>query len=222
VARLEQIRSSRLLGTGNVTMIDLTAEAWEQRYQEHRDRWDLGCPAPPLINLLASAQAPKPGQMAVLGCGSGQDALLFAAAGFDVIGFDFAPSAISRASATAKARKLNAQFRQRNIFALEPEFCHSFDYVLEHTCFCAIDVALRSQYVQVVKKLLRPQGQLIGLFYTHSRLDGPPFGVKPQTIVELFSPDFEILRFNTAKDSIARRKGEEHLAIFQLKSMFAK
>jgi methyl halide transferase len=50
-------------------MADLTAETWEQRYQKSQDRWDLGCPAPPLIDLLASAQAPKPGRIDVLGCG---------------------------------------------------------------------------------------------------------------------------------------------------------
>ncbi|MEG4403744.1 methyltransferase domain-containing protein [Microcoleus sp. MON2_D5] len=199
-------------------MIDLTTEAWENRYQEGRDHWDLGCPAPPFINLLASAQAPKPGRMAVLGCGSGQDAMLFSAAEFDVIGFDFAPSAIKRARTTAEARKLSAQFLQRNIFELEAEFLHSFDYVLEHTCFCTIDAMLRSQYVQVVKKLLRPNGQLIALFYTHSRLGGPPFGVKPQAILDSFSPCFDTILFKAAKDSIARRKGEEHLAIFQVKS----
>ncbi|HEY9627327.1 MAG TPA: methyltransferase domain-containing protein [Coleofasciculaceae cyanobacterium] len=198
-------------------MINLTAEAWEKRYQEDQDPWDLGCPAPPLINLLASAEAPKPGRMAVLGCGSGQDAMLFAAAGFDVIGFDFAPSAIERACNTAKDRKLNAQFLQRNIFELETKFLHSFDYVLEHTCFCAIDKMRRSHYVQVVKNLLCSNGQLIALFYTHRRLDGPPFGVKPQEILDLFTPDFDIALFKAAKDSIARRKGEEHLAIFQVR-----
>jgi len=197
-------------------MIDLNAEAWEKRYQENRDPWDLGCPAPPFINLLASVQAPKPGRMAVLGCGSGQDAMLFSTAGFDVIGFDFAPSAIARASSIAKARELNVKFLQRNIFELQAEFLHSFDYVLEHTCFCAIDPTLRSQYVQLVKNLLRPNGQLIALFFTHSRLDGPPFGVKPQEILDSFLPYFDIILFKAAKDSIASRKGEEHLAIFQV------
>jgi SAM-dependent methyltransferase len=85
-------------------MIDLTADTWGKRYREGQDRWDLGCPAPPLINLLASAQAPKAGKIAVLGCGSGQDAMLFSTAGFNVVGLDFAPSAIERARDTAKAR----------------------------------------------------------------------------------------------------------------------
>ena len=144
--------------------------------------------------------------------------MLFSTAGFNVVGFDFAPSAIERARATAKARELDVQFLQRNIFELEAEFLNSFDYVLEHTCFCTIDATLRPQYVQVVKKLLRPNGQLIALFFTHRRTSGPPFGIKPQAILDLFTPHFDVILFKVAKDSIANRKGEEHLAIFQVQS----
>jgi methyl halide transferase len=201
----------------NSIMDDLTAEAWEQKYQDSQERWNLGCPAPPFINLLVSDKVPKPGRMAVLGCGSGQDALLFSMAGFDVMGFDFAPSAINRASTVAKARELNAQFLQRNIFDLKTEFSHSFDYVLEHTCFCAINPTDRSQYVQVVRNLLRPHGQLIALFYTHSCSGGPPFGVRPQEIQDEFTPYFDTILFKPAKDSIDRRQGEEYLAIFQVR-----
>jgi methyl halide transferase len=197
---------------------NLLPETWEQRYQAGSDRWDLGCPAPPLINLLSSPQAPPTGRMAVLGCGSGQDAMLFSSQGFEVVGFDFAPTAISRASATAQARGLSAQFYQRNIFELEAPFQGSFDYVLEHTCFCAIDPSWRSRYVQVVKALLRPGGQLIALFYTSPSTGGPPFGTKPQAILDYFEPHFERRVFQPAPDSIARHQGKEHLAIFQRRS----
>lgn len=196
----------------------MTPDVWEQHYREGRDRWDLGCPAPPLVNLLASSEAPKPGRLAVLGCGSGQDAMLFAAAGFDVVAYDFAAIAIARARATAQVSGLTAQFLQRNIFELEPEFHHKFDYVLEHTCFCAIEPTLRPQYVQVVRQLLQPQGQLIALFFTHSRHNGPPFGSNPQQILDYFEPNFDCLMFKLAHDSIAQRQGEEHLAIFQVRS----
>ena len=198
-------------------MMDLTAKAWEQRYQEGRDRWNLGCPAPPFINLLTSANAPQPGKMAVLGCGKGHDALLFAESEFEVTGFDFASSAIVEANTIAKAREISAQFWQRDIFTLNYDFADCFDYVLEHTCFCAIDPVQRSQYVEVVKSILRPGGKLIGLFYTHNRPDGPPFGIKPQEVLDFFTPDFEPIVFQVAKNSIARRQGDEHLAIFQLK-----
>ena len=201
-------------------MSDLTPEAWDNRYQTQTDRWNLGCPAPPFVQLLDESHAPKPGRIAVLGCGSGQDAMLFAMAGFDVIGFDFAPSAIDRATVTARSRELqNIQFLQRNIFELEPEFNNHFDYVLEHTCFCAIDPVLRLDYVQIVKQLLKPNGTLIGLFYTHNRSGGPPFGVKPKEVLEYFKPDFKTIAFGKAEDSIDKRKGEEHLGIFQVRSV---
>ena len=198
-------------------MDNLTAQAWEDRYQSSGDRWNLGFPAPPFVSLLASNNAPQPGKLAVIGCGKGHDAFFFAESGFEVVGFDFAPSAIAEAAATAKAREIPALFLQRDIFTLDKEFASSFDYVLEHTCFCAIDPSLRSQYVEVVKSLLRPGGKLIALFYTHNRPDGPPFGIKPQKVLDYFAADFETILFQKAKDSIERRQGNEHLAIFQLK-----
>jgi methyl halide transferase len=196
--------------------MNLTPEAWEERYQTGQDPWNLGFPAPPLVDLLASA-ALSPGSVAVLGCGAGSDALLFAEAGFEVTGFDFATSAIDRAQQNARDRNLPARFLQRDIFALPAEFPQQFDYVVEHTCFCAIDVTLRADYVRVVKDLLRTQGKLLGLFFTHDRPGGPPFGVKPQEVLDLFAPHFDILEFRAAENSIERRQGEEHLGIFQVR-----
>ena len=198
-------------------MSNLSAEGWEQRYQDKGDHWNLGYPAPPFVSLLASDNPLQPGKLAVIGCGKGHDALFFAKSGFEVIGFDFAPSAIAEATATAKDKGISARFVQQDIFALDREFTNSFDYVLEHTCFCAIDPGWRSQYVEVVKSLLRPGGKLIALFYTHDRPGGPPFGVKPEEVLEYFTADFEPIVFRQAENSIPRRQGNEHLAIFQLK-----
>lgn len=117
---------------------ELTEQFWEQRYQEGTTRWDLGQPAPPFLSLLASESAPSVGRMAVLGAGRGHDALLFAEQRFDVTGVDFAPSAIAAAKQLAESRHLTAQFLLRDIFKLATEFTQTFDYVLEHTCYCAI------------------------------------------------------------------------------------
>ena len=194
----------------------LSADAWDRRYQAGSDLWDIGCPAPPFVNLLKSNNAPSPGRIVVLGSGSGHDAMLFAETGFEVVGVDFAPSAVARSRTMAAARGVkNIQFLQRNMFELEAALHHTFDYVLEHTCFCAIDPVLRPNYVKLVQQLLKPQGKLIALFYTHGRQGGPPFGVKPQAVSGYFTPEFEVLRFEPAPDSIARRQGDEHLGILQ-------
>ncbi|MBF2001995.1 MAG: methyltransferase domain-containing protein [Synechococcales cyanobacterium M58_A2018_015] len=196
----------------------LTPEFWEGRYQEGTDRWDLGQPAPPFVSLLQSDDAPPPGRVAVLGAGRGHDALLFARAGFEVIGFDFAPSAIEAATASAQQQGLAARFLQRDIFELASEFPQQFDYVLEHTCFCAILPEQRVDYVRLVQRILRPRGELIALFWAHSRPGGPPFGVRPEELRQYFSGAFEPLLFQLAHNSVESRFSEEYLARFRLQS----
>lgn len=190
---------------------------WEQRYQEGTSRWDLGQPAPPFVHFLNSPAAPSPGRTAVLGCGRGYDALLFADHRFEVIGFDFAPSAIADAKSLAQASGRTAQFLQRNVFEIATEFDRYFDYVVEHTCFCAILPEQRHDYVQLVHSLLKPQGELIGLFWTHDRPGGPPFGSTSAEIHQLFQTDFELLSWETSTNSVPERQGQEQLGRFRLK-----
>jgi methyl halide transferase len=194
----------------------LSAEYWDRRYQEGSTPWNLGVPAPPFVSLLASPQRPAPGRIAILGCGNGHDALLFAEHGFEVVGFDFSALAIATARSLALSRGLTVEFLERDIFALLPEFSQSFDYVLEHTCFCAIDPTLRPQYVELVGALLRPKGKLLALFFTHDRPGGPPFGSTTTEIGALFADRFELLSLQPVIDSIEKRRNEEHFGIFEL------
>jgi SAM-dependent methyltransferase len=127
-----------------------------------------------------------------------------------------APSAIASATQLAQQRNLPARFLQRDLFHLEPEWMGYFDYVLEHTCFCAIAPDLRSAYVNVVASLLRPGGELVALFWTHSMAGGPPFGSTPQELRDRFSPQFHIRLFEKASNSVESRRGEEYLARFQV------
>ena len=193
---------------------NLSPEAWEQRYQNRTTRWDLGQPAPAFVTLLDAADAPPPGKAIFLGTGRGHDALFFAARGFEVLGVDFAPSAITAARSAAQTRGLSAEFTQRDIFELTPEFAHQFDYVVEHTCFCAIDPDLRSRYVKLVKDLLLPTGEFIGLFFTHQRPGGPPYGSTPGQIRQHFNSDFQIQTLMPVSNSVPSRQGAEHLGRF--------
>ena len=193
----------------------LTPDFWESRYQGGTPRWDLGQAAPPLVHYFTQADAPRPGNAIVLGCGRGYDAVFLAQQGFAVDGVDFAPSAIAAATQLAAATGVNAQFMQRDIFDLVPEYAQQFDYVIEHTCFCALAPELREGYVSLVYQLLKPEGQYIGLFFTHNRPGGPPFGIQPTAIRDLFSPQFDIMALTPTPHSVPARQGEEHLGRFQ-------
>ncbi|WP_008317749.1 methyltransferase domain-containing protein [Leptolyngbya sp. PCC 6406] len=192
----------------------LSSEFWESRYQEGATRWDLGQPSPAFVEWL-DQQNHRMGRVLVLGCGRGHDALLFAQAGFDVLGVDYAPSAIAAATAVAQARNLNAEFRQRDIFTLLPEYTAQFDYVVEHTCFCAIDPTLRDRYVTLVQGLLKPGGYLLGVFFTHDRPGGPPYGTTPVELRQRFTGPFAIVTLNPVTSSVPTRQGEEYLGLFQ-------
>jgi len=188
----------------------LTPHFWENRYQEGTDRWDLGQAAPPFLQFLQSETAPPAGKTLVLGCGRGYDALLFAEAGQEVIGVDFAPSAIAQARELAKQAELPVEFLQKDIFHLREDYQHHFDYVIEHTCFCALPPEKRTAYINLVHSLLKPTGELIAIFFTHQRSGGPPHGIQPAEIKDLFGSKFEIMQLDPVEQSVPSRQGEEH------------
>jgi len=109
------------------------------------------------------------------------------------------------------AKGLNVQFIERDIFELTPEFSGIFDYLLEHTCFCAIYLNLRVKYVELVSTILKPKGELIALFWVHFRQGGLPFGSNIQELKLLFEEHFEIISFEKATISIPSRQNEEYL-----------
>lgn len=189
---------------------------WEERYQEQTTPWDLGEAAPGFRSLLEHNKL-KPGKTAVLGCGRGYDAVLFAESGFEVIGFDFAPTAIADSISLAQTTNNTAQFLERDIFNLAVEFPAHFDYVVEHTCFCAIPPERRDEYVKLVRSILRPNGELIAVFFTHNRPGGPPFGVTPAQIRQYFEADFEVLMLEPVLNSVPSRQGEEHLGLLRVR-----
>jgi SAM-dependent methyltransferase len=192
----------------------LSPDFWEGRYQNGTARWDLGQPAPPLVHLFTSPDAPAPGRVVVLGSGSGHDAVFLAQQGFEVTGVDFAPAAIATASHLAAEAQVSVTWLQCDIFDLLPAYEQQFDYVVEHTCFCALAPDLRERYVQLVHQLLKPDGQYIGLFFTHSRPGGPPFGSHPDELRQLFGPHFELRHLARTPHSVSDRLGDEHLGRF--------
>jgi methyl halide transferase len=91
-----------------------------------------------------------------------------------------------------------------------------FDAVMEHTCFCAIDVSRRAEYVDTVFHALRPGGVLFGLFYAHGKEGGPPFDTSEAEIHELFAPHFHLQRLQRAPDSFEARAGKELEFVFRV------
>jgi SAM-dependent methyltransferase len=153
--------------------------------------WEKGEPSPGLVDFLASHPRLKPGTVLVPGCGTGHDARAWAKAGFDVSGCDVAPSAIRLCRDKTAAAGLSIEFLEADFLGDAPP--RLFDWIFEHTLFCAIDPHQRQDYVAAVLRWLKPGANYLAVNYLIPDTEGPPFGTTRAELWDLFSPHFELL-----------------------------
>lgn len=191
------------------------ATDWEAQYQKGETPWEKGAPSPGLVDFLTEHRVE--GRVLVPGCGFGHDVRALAAQGADVLGLDIAPSAVEG------ARRIPAVagecYELGDLFALPPAMHGTFDWVWEHTCFCAIHPSQRAAYVEAVHSALRPGGHLLGVFYldpgNDSPDEGPPFEVSVTELNRLFLPRFELLREELPARAYPGREGREWLRVLR-------
>lgn len=164
---------------------------WEERYQTGDMPWEKGEPSPGLVDFLQTHSKIERGTVAVPGCGTGHDVRAFAKAGFAATGFDLAPSAVRIAQDKTRAAGLEANFQVGNFLEDTPP--QTFDWLFEHTLFCAIQPDCRDSYVKAAVRWLRPEGQLLAVHYFIPDTDGPPFGTGREEIMARFSPHFDLI-----------------------------
>lgn len=193
----------------------MSKEYWENRYQTQDMPWEKGEPSPGLVDFLASHPTLPRGTVCVPGCGTGHDAREWAKAGFNTFGFDLAPSAIQLSNEKTKAAGLTATFQLANFLRDEPPF--QFDWLFEHTLFCAIDPSERDNYVRALLRWLKPGGQFLAVIYLIPDTDGPPFGTTRDELSERFSPHFDLLEEKVPR-SYPNRTGLELLLWWRRKA----
>ena len=188
---------------------------WEADYQRKTDGWDLGG-ATPTFKSLAASRRFRPGRMIVPGAGRGHDAREFARHGFEVTAVDFSPYVINEMKHLADPQA-PIEILQHDLFTLPRELDDSFDYVLEYTCFCAIDPKRRTEYADLIARLLKPGGVYIDLaFPLDGRAGGPPFAVSVPELLGLFQErSFKLFSREKPIESVSPRRGAEELFIFK-------
>jgi SAM-dependent methyltransferase len=188
---------------------------WEAQYQKNETPWDKGAPSPGLVDFLAND--PVHGAVLVPGCGAGHDVRALAAGGAEVIGLDVAPSALRAAKTFPRVG--HERYELADLFALPAPLREAFDWVWEHTCFCAIDPSRRSDYVTAVHGALRPGGRLLAIFYLDpgqpSPDDGPPFEVSIAELDRLFLPRFSLEREWLPQHAYPGREGREWMRVLR-------
>ncbi|MCB1232082.1 MAG: methyltransferase [Verrucomicrobiae bacterium] len=191
---------------------------WDQHYLDEHTPWDKGEPAPPLVNWLAAHPGEMTGRVMVPGCGLGHDVRAIASEpGTEVVGLDLSPTAVKMAREIPQIHR--ERYKEGDLFDLPEGMLAAFDWIWEHTCFCAIPPELRDDYVRAVWTALKPGGQLLGVFYLdpyddeHQPGGGPPHGSSQEELIDRFekSGRFEIVERQVPADAYEGRENRELL-----------
>ena len=188
---------------------------WDQSYQNNETPWERGEPAPPLVEYLESHSIS--GRVLVPGCGLGHDVRLVASMGCDALGVDLSETALNRARAYKDPEQGSVSYQLADMLDANNGIRGaSFDYVFEHTCFCAIDPGLRKDYVNAVQRYLKPRGYFLAILFTNlDDPEGPPFATSHAEVENLYSPVFEIVRHWKPTRYYASREDEESMYLMR-------
>ncbi len=179
-------------------------ERWDSRYRDGRiPPWDTGMVAGDLKQAVEKG-AVRPCRAAVLGCGSGTNAIYLASKGFDVTAIDVAPTALNIAEAKAEKAGVRVEWVLADVLAL-PKL-EPFDFIFDRGCYHNVRYVDATTFVESVRQLSKPGTRCLILSLNR---DGPP-GVREKHMRDDFSSsfDFEWLQesgIQTGKDGQNRR-----------------
>lgn len=137
--------------------------------------WEIGEPQPAVVDAADWIQ----GDVLDAGCGTGENALFFAARGHRVLGVDIAEPAIARARDRAAERELEMEFEQHNVLELD-SLDRRFDTVIDSGLFHLFDDDDRRRYVSQLAAACRPGGRLLLICFS----DSEPPGAGPRRVSE--------------------------------------
>jgi SAM-dependent methyltransferase len=150
-------------GTGPVPLHVPRTHEFDVLYEAGTPPWDIGRPQPAFVALLDAGEVR--GRVLDVGCGTGEHALMAAAAGFEAVGIDAAPTAIRRAREKASERSLDAGFEVGDALDL-PSLGEQFDTVLDCGLFHVFDDDDRARYVASLRAVVVRGGRFFLLCFS--------------------------------------------------------
>jgi cyclopropane fatty-acyl-phospholipid synthase-like methyltransferase len=135
---------------------------WDEAYRGPvAPPWDIGRAQPEFVRLADAGLIT--GHVIDVGCGTGENALMLAAHGLEVVGMDVAPTAIERARRKARERGVaNAAFEVWDALGLGAliERIGAFDAAIDSGVFHTFADEDRPAYVAGVAAAVRSGGRL--------------------------------------------------------------
>jgi cyclopropane fatty-acyl-phospholipid synthase-like methyltransferase len=113
------------------------------------------------------------------GCGTGENALFFAARGLEVTGFDFLAGPVESAKQKARERGIAATFVVKDALTLADEAAR-FDSIIDSGLFHVFSDDDRKRYVEGLVHVLEPGGRLFLLCFS----DEQPGALGPRRVAQ--------------------------------------
>lgn len=173
----------------------LTPDAFNETYSG-QPPWDIDHPQTDLVKAIESNAIS--GAVLDAGCGSGEHSIFLAASGCDVLGVDFAPAAIDKAQAKAKARGSSAQFQVHDALQLHT-LARKFDAALDSGLFHCFSDENRARYVQELASVLKPGGKLVLMCFSEVEKRPGPRRVTQHELRESFANGWRFVELHSAR-----------------------
>jgi SAM-dependent methyltransferase len=178
------------------------AAEWDRAYaSDRRAPWDIGRAQPAFVALADAHEIGSP--VLDSGCGTGENALMLAGRGLEVVGVDLAPSAIAKARAKAAERGVSVELLVGDVLNLaqvtggtgKPRFAG----VVDSGCFHVFDDAERARYVHSLAAVVRPGG-VVHLLCFSDRVPGTlgPRRVSQAELRRAFADGWTVERIDDA------------------------
>ena len=184
---------------------------WNNKYIKNEDSWNLNYPTPIFIKWSEKILSNNKLNICIPGCGKGYDAIYFASLGHNVFAVDFS----SEATKYLKNKNIYKNLHILNVdfFKISKNYYNYFDIILEYTFFCAIDPSLRQEYSLICHKILKQNGQFIGIILPviENNCNNPPFFVDIKDFENIFNVLFKLKNKEKSKYSIPQRLNNEIL-----------
>ncbi len=194
------------------------ARDWNAAYEGGDTPWDKGYASPPLIEFLKLQSIL--GRVLVPGCGAGHDVRALAAEGVEVVGLDIAPRGIDKAETFPVS--YDERYELGDFLNLGKQYHQAFDWIVEHTCLCAIDPSEREAYARSVAQALKPDGKYLAIFFrevSDYQGNGPPHPISREQSDALFGDSFELIKsFVPLQTYPSRAIGAEEVCWMRLKA----
>ena len=137
-----------------------------------------------------------------------------------MVGLDIAPRGIDKAETFPVS--YDERYELGDFLNLGKQYHHSFDWIVEHTCLCAIDPSEREAYARSVAQALKPDGKYLAIFFrevSDYQGDGPPHPISREQSDILFGNSFELIKSFVPQQTYPSRViGAEEVCWMRLKA----